>query len=187
MTDTRAVPLTGDLHVPDGRRLPGGEGRHGAVRLHDVRAGHRRSELRDGQQAVQRLPAGRLARSREREAPLRLPLRRVLLSGGQSRTRRSRTRRVQGRHQQLRPAPRRRLDARRQEGPGDPREHRHHVRPAAARGLRERDPAERAAGTHDVFGATAPASARPRSRTRCRTCRPARCCRRRRSSRRTRT
>ena len=56
------------------------------------------------------------------------------------------------RHEQLRAPRRPRLDARREEGPGRARQHRHHVRPAAAGGLRERDPAERPAGAQDLLG-----------------------------------
>ena len=60
--DTRAVPLTAVYTFPTVAGLPGRGRGHGAVRLHDVRAGHRRSELQDEQQAVQRVLAGRLAR-----------------------------------------------------------------------------------------------------------------------------
>ena len=160
--DTRAVPLTVDLHVPDGRRVPGGQGRHGAARLHDVRAGHRRPELRDEQQAVQRVLQDDWRAGREPQAALRLPLRRLLLSRRPTPTRRSRTRRSS----RTTPTTSARalgvawtLGAKKDQviraSTG------HHVRPAAARHLRERDPAERAAGADDLFGERHRASARP--------------------------
>ena len=62
--DSRAVPLTAIYTFPTVAAYQAAKAGTAPLRLHDVRAGHRRSELRDGEQAVQRVLAGRLAPDR---------------------------------------------------------------------------------------------------------------------------
>ena len=120
------------LHVPEHRRVSAGPERRGPAKLHDVLAAVRRSRVQHGQPALQLLRAGRLARERRSEDPVRPPLRRVRLAGRHRRCAVRVLARVQDGHEQLRSASGLCVDTVRRQEHGHPREHRRDVRPAAA-------------------------------------------------------
>jgi hypothetical protein len=125
-----AVPL----HVPVGRRLPGGQDRVEPARVLVDDADHRRSRIRDGHAPHQPVRPGRLADRAESEVPVRRTVRPLPVPVGSGECAADRDAELQHRQEQLRTARRRGLVDRREDR--DARQHRSNVRPADSRRLR---------------------------------------------------
>ena len=137
------VDAAAAVHVPEHRRLPGGQERHQSAQLHELPAADRQPRLRDEVVGLQLLRAGRLARHAGPEVHLRPALRLLQLPGRRPQRAVPLLAGLCRRRQQLRSALRPRLHVRRRQAPGDSRQLRHHVRPDAARRLRDRHPGQR--------------------------------------------
>ena len=135
----RAVPL----HLPQQRRLPRGKERHQSVRLHHAAAALRPAGRQLQLRLLRPVRAGRLAGQRPPEGALRVALRRVRRAGGADVRGQHALRRFHHRQEQHRPAGRAVVVARRSGDDRAARVDRAHVRAAAARLLRQRDPQQR--------------------------------------------
>ncbi len=136
------------VHVPEHRRLPGRQERHQSAQLHELPAADRQPRLHDEVVGLQLLRAGRLARVAEPEVHLRPALRLLQLPGRRPQRAVPLLAGLCRRRQQRRSALRPCLHVRRRQAPGHSRQLRHHVRPDAARGLRDRHPGQRQPRTH---------------------------------------
>ena len=132
-------------------------------RLHDLHPGDRRSRLQDGQPAVQRLLCRTTGALTPRpQVPLRTPLRCLLLPGRPTRRAVPYSQNYRDDTNNFGPRFGLGVDAGREQAPGHSRQHRHHVRPAAARRVYENAIQHNGLPAHDTYsvnrhGAGAPA------------------------------